>query len=279
MVDTINHCADAVHLSTHRRGALPGRSVTMTTLWFTIAFAVAFTTTVAEVPVRYDYMVGATIRLQPQNRLTEKLYSVVWKYDKNLLAEWAVDQIPLTYYSKFSRRTTLDVETGFVTFVNATLADTHVYTVEINNKVESPVQRVVISAAVPPPTLTISPELCNATLYTTYNLTCEGDVSTAGTVWYWWRTDDNPPYSTKNENTLSVNMRAVRTVSCAMINAHSYAESDGVENPCYQEDTGPRVPFTRETFAVVIGSAMLLVVLAAVCLCCPRKNKHKYAAA
>uniref|UniRef100_A0A3B4FAB5 Ig-like domain-containing protein n=1 Tax=Pundamilia nyererei TaxID=303518 RepID=A0A3B4FAB5_9CICH len=156
---------------------------------------------------------------------------VVWKYDKNLLAEWAVDQIPLTYYSKFSRRTTLDVETGFVTFVNATLADTHVYTVEINNKVESPVQRVVISAAVPPPTLTISPELCNATLYTTYNLTCEGDVSTAGTVWYWWRTDDNPPYSTKNENTLSVNMRAVRTVSCAMINAHSYAESDGVENP------------------------------------------------
>lgn len=233
-------------------------------------FAVTFLSTIGGC-IDVNLRVGDTVRLFPE-KVSAKITSVVWKYGKNLLAEWTDGQIPVTYYSKFNGRTTLDIETGSVTFENATVSDTSTYSVEINNLVQALMYRIVIMENVPQPMVEITPVLCNSTL-DMCTLICEGDVSKAGPVTYFWRMDTGEWLQCGREKEISNNqdMWTVRNISCRIENPLGGRDSDCVSNPFYQEDTGMG---SYVTLGIVLGSVALLApVLATLCLCCPRKNK------
>lgn len=214
--------------------------------------------------------VGDTVRLAPE-KVSERITSVVWKYDANLLAEWVEGNIPLTYYSKFRGRTKLDTRTGSLVFENGAVSDTGEYSAEINNRVQALTHRIVILETVPQPGVNFTTVLCNSSLEIC-TLACEGDVSKVDHVKYFWKLDNGEWRQGDREKEIANNqdMWIVKIFLCRIENPVSGRDSDYVNNPFYQEtSTGLYV-----TLGIVLGSVALLApIFATVCLCCPKK-KH-----
>ncbi|XP_063340824.1 SLAM family member 9-like [Pelmatolapia mariae] len=210
---------------------------------------------------------GDTVRLVP-HKLSERVYSVVWKYNKNLLAEWVEGSIPLTYYNKFRGRTMLNTETGTLVFQNGTLSDTGLYSVELNNQVQDMKYWISIIENVPKPTARVTPVLCNLTL-ANCTVVCEGDVSKADPVEYLWTLDDGEWRHGDREMEIS-NKRYlwnVKNITCRMRNPVSERDSDSVSNPFYQE-TGMGL---YVALGIAIGLVALLApVLTSMCLRCQK---------
>uniref|UniRef100_A0AAZ1XDZ8 Ig-like domain-containing protein n=1 Tax=Oreochromis aureus TaxID=47969 RepID=A0AAZ1XDZ8_OREAU len=182
------------------------------------------------------FKAGGTLQLSLQP-VSAQIHSIVWKYDKNLLAEWVKDSILLTYYSKFKGRTTLNTDTGVLEIRNMTAADNGVYSLEINNQVQSQVYQIVEIEAVPQPEVKVT-LLCNSTSESC-KLVCEGDVNKAGPVEYFWKKDDGEweQSGKKIEILNNEETRHVKTFSCRMKNLVSESDSEPIDNPLYQEKT------------------------------------------
>ncbi|XP_076748086.1 uncharacterized protein LOC143421853 [Maylandia zebra] len=195
--------------------------------WLLAVLLLAATSFSQDQTVKY-FKVGDTLQLSPQP-VSEQIYSVVWKYGKNLLAEWVKDQIPLTYYSKFIGRTTLNTSTGVLEIRDMTAADTGVYSVEINNQVQSQVYKTVAVEAVPQPEVSVMPLLCNSTSESC-TLSCDGDVSAAGPVEYFWKIGDGEwkQSGTNMEIINNEETQRVPTFSCRMKNRVSERETASV---------------------------------------------------
>uniref|UniRef100_A0A3Q4GIY5 Immunoglobulin subtype domain-containing protein n=1 Tax=Neolamprologus brichardi TaxID=32507 RepID=A0A3Q4GIY5_NEOBR len=125
--------------------------------WLLAVLLLAATSFSQDQTVKY-IRVGDTLQLSPEP-VSEQIYSGVWKYGRTLLAEWVQDAIPLTYYSKFKRRTSLNTDTGVLEIRNMTVADSGVYSVEINNQLQSRVYKIVAIEAVPQPEVNVTPLL------------------------------------------------------------------------------------------------------------------------
>uniref|UniRef100_A0A3Q4GZ49 Ig-like domain-containing protein n=1 Tax=Neolamprologus brichardi TaxID=32507 RepID=A0A3Q4GZ49_NEOBR len=199
--------------------------------------------------------VGGTLQLSPQ-QVSEKIYSVVWKYGKNLLAEWVKDQIPLTYYSKFKGRTTLNNDTGMLETRSMTAEDNGLYSVEINNQVQSQVHKIVVIEDVPQPEVAPKPLVCSPASKRC-ELVCEGDVSKAGPVEYFWKEIEGGKgeWARSEENTAEIIIDAetqhVETFSCRIKNQFSEKDSEAFKNPFYQEKKTDPTP-SLKTWAVVL---------------------------
>ncbi|CAI5654983.1 unnamed protein product [Oreochromis niloticus] len=207
--------------------------------------------------------VGDTLQLSPQP-VSGAITSIVWKYDKNLLAEWVKDAIPLTYYSKFKGRTTLNTEKGVLEIRNLTAADNGVYSVEINNQVQSQVHKIVAIEDVPQAVLEVKPLACSSAS-PNCKLVCEGDVSKAGPVEYFWNKDGVWEKSQINTMEISNKTKSVKTFSCKIKNLFSEKDSNAKPNPFYQEETpAPDPSRPVGTIVAVICVLLLLVVVAGV---------------
>uniref|UniRef100_A0A669C568 Uncharacterized LOC100705186 n=1 Tax=Oreochromis niloticus TaxID=8128 RepID=A0A669C568_ORENI len=184
--------------------------------------------------VKQYFKVGDTLQLSPQP-VSAEITSIVWKYDKYLLAEWVKDSIPLTYYSKFKGRTTLNTDTGVLEIRDMTAADTGLYSVEINNQVQSRVYKTVAVEAVPQPVVSVRPLLCNSTSKSC-TLSCDGDVSNAGPVEYFWKIGDGEwkQSGTNMEIIGDEETQRVPTFSCRMKNRVSERDSKPLFNPLFQ---------------------------------------------
>uniref|UniRef100_A0A3P9B1V5 Ig-like domain-containing protein n=1 Tax=Maylandia zebra TaxID=106582 RepID=A0A3P9B1V5_9CICH len=180
------------------------------------------------------FRVGETLQLSPQP-VSERIYSVVWKYGKYLLAEWVKDQIPLTYYSKFKGRTTVNTGTGVLEIRNMTAADNEVYTVEINNHVQS---RAVRIREVPQPEVTVRPPMCGSSLENC-TLSCDGDVKEAEPVEYFWKIGDGEWEQSGKimEIINSEETQCVKMFSCRMKNPVSERRSESITNPSLDRST------------------------------------------
>ncbi|KAL3971661.1 carboxypeptidase N regulatory subunit [Sarotherodon galilaeus] len=208
-----------------------GRSVVLGVLLLLVA-NVSFTQ--AQIVEKY-IKVGDTLQLSPQP-ISAEITSIVWKYDKNLLAEWVKDAIDLTYYSKFKGRTTLNTTTGVLEIRNMTAADTGLYSVEINIQVQSQVYQTVEIEDVPQPEVTVQPLACNRP--STCGLKCHGDITNAGPVTYSWKKDDGEWEDGQDRRNLSsLEMDSVKTFTCRMKNPVSQKDSVALPNPFYQEKT------------------------------------------
>ncbi|XP_042260706.1 uncharacterized protein LOC121892015 [Thunnus maccoyii] len=154
--------------------------------------------------------------------------SIAWKHGPDLAMEWYGDE---TYsYRQFKDRGSLDTSTGALTITGLTPDDSGNYTVEINNKVTSKTELLVISP-VSKPTLSLwcEPEMTYCVL------TCNGDTTGAEPVTYWWTSGDMTWSSTKEHKITKENNEL--WFSCALKNPVSFSEfSEKVFNPFIKRD-------------------------------------------
>ncbi|CAI5654977.1 unnamed protein product [Oreochromis niloticus] len=181
------------------------------------------------------FKVGDTLQLSPQP-VSAEITSILWKYDKNLLADWEKGLIDLTYYSKFKGRTTLNTDTGELEIRNLTAEDSGLYSVEINNQVQSQVYQTVEIEDVPQPEVEVKPLSCSSAS-PNCKLVCEGDVNKAGPVEYFWKKDG--VWEKSQINTMEIfsnKTKSVKTFSCRIKNLFSEKDSKPLPNPLYQEE-------------------------------------------
>ncbi|XP_025753027.1 CD48 antigen isoform X3 [Oreochromis niloticus] len=180
------------------------------------------------------FKVGDTLQLSPQP-VSAEITSILWKYDKNLLADWQKGLIDLTYYSKFKGRTTLNTDTGVLEIRDMTAEDSGLYSVEINNQVQSQVYQTVEIEDVPQPEVEVRPLSCSSAS-PNCKLVCEGDVSKAGPVEYFWKKDGVWEKSQINTMEISNETKSVKNFSCRIKNLFSEKDSKHLPNPLYQEE-------------------------------------------
>ncbi|CAI5654975.1 unnamed protein product [Oreochromis niloticus] len=199
--------------------------------WLLAVLLLAATSFSQDQAVKY-FKVGGTLQLRPQ-QVSAEISSIVWKLDKNLLAEWAKGSIDLMYYSRFKDRTTINTDT--LEIRDMTVEDSGVYSVEINNQVQSPVYIIIILKDVPQPEVTVTPLLCNSTSKSC-TLSCDGDVSNAGPVEYFWKIGDGEwkQSGTNMEIIGDEETQRVPTFSCRMKNRVSERDSKPLFNPLFQ---------------------------------------------
>ncbi|KAL3971653.1 PAX-interacting protein 1 [Sarotherodon galilaeus] len=216
------------------------------------------------------FKVGGTLQLSPQP-VSAEITSIVWKCDKNLLAEWVKDLIELTYYSKFKGRTNLNTTTGVLEIRNMTAEDTGLYSVEINNQVQSWVYQTVAMEAVPQPVVSVRLLVCSSASKSC-TLSCDGNVSAAGPVEYFWKIGDGEwkQSGTNMEIINNEETQHVTNFTCRMKNPVSERDSKPLPNPLFQipsfpsssspttvsDDTESEAPVT---LGVVIGSLATVV--------------------
>lgn len=253
-----------------------GRSVVLRALLLLLVANVSFTQ--AQTVEKY-IRVGGRLQLSPQP-VSGEIYSVVWKYGKNLLAEWVKDQINLIYYSKFKGRTSLNTSTGVLQTRNMTAEDNGPYSVEINNQVQSRVHQIMVIEDVPQPVLEVKPLSCGSASEKC-RLVCVGDVSKAGPVEYFWKKDEGE-WATSKENTVEIinneETQRVETFSCRIKNQFSEKDSEALKNPFYREETtegtsslGPGLIVLIAFFGILFLVVALLLLLYSISK--PFKNK------
>uniref|UniRef100_A0A3Q0SPK7 Ig-like domain-containing protein n=1 Tax=Amphilophus citrinellus TaxID=61819 RepID=A0A3Q0SPK7_AMPCI len=106
---------------------------------------------------------------------------------------WAVGSkksiysIELMYYSKCKVRSELNTATGVLVVRNMTTGNTGVYSVEINNKVQSQVYQTMEIQEVPQLTVDLQPLACTQLKC---GLKCHGVLANTKPVSYFWKKDD-----------------------------------------------------------------------------------------
>uniref|UniRef100_A0A672HF41 Ig-like domain-containing protein n=1 Tax=Salarias fasciatus TaxID=181472 RepID=A0A672HF41_SALFA len=71
----------------------------------------------------------------------EDIVSIVWKHNKDLVAEWVKDMVDLTFYGVLENRATMELTTGVLNITNMTRDNEGVYSVEINLQLQGTVSR------------------------------------------------------------------------------------------------------------------------------------------
>ncbi|XP_039477837.1 CD48 antigen-like [Oreochromis aureus] len=182
------------------------------------------------------FKVGGTLQLSPQP-VSAEITSILWKYDKNLLADWEKGLIDLTYYSKFKGRTTLNTTTGVLEIRDMTAEDSGLYSVEINYQVQSQVYQTVEIEAVPKPVVDVQPLSCSSAS-PNCKLVCWGDVNKAGPVEYFWKKDDGEWVKSEKNTKDIINDKETQRVekfSCRIKNLFSEKESSSLPNPFFRQ--------------------------------------------
>uniref|UniRef100_A0A669CBR2 Ig-like domain-containing protein n=1 Tax=Oreochromis niloticus TaxID=8128 RepID=A0A669CBR2_ORENI len=203
------------------------------------------------------FRVGDTLQLSPHS-VSGAITSIVWKYDKMLLAEWVKGSIDLTYYSKFKGRTTLNTDTGVLEIRDMTAADNAVYSVEINNQVQSQVYKTVAIEAVPQPEVEVQPLTCSSASESC-KLVCWGDISKAGPVEYFWKKDDGE-WEEFGRNTMELindeETKRVETFSCKIKNLFSEKESEAFSNVFFQRKPANSDDLHCGLWVITLGAVM-----------------------
>ncbi|CAK6978313.1 uncharacterized protein LOC128373121 [Scomber scombrus] len=212
---------------------------------------------------------GGTLELRPN--FSGKISTVIWKLNKNLVAEWVKSINDLTYYDVFVNRTTLNKETGILEIRKMSSNDSGVYRVEINNKVLPESYNVKVIKEVTKPVVLLQPLTCSDALEDC-TLLCERKsdeavaLAEAELVTYSWKMGDREWMDgeknrdiTKDEETQNI-----KTFSCRMKNPISEKQSDPIENIFYREDpadSGLRVKLTEPVliFLVILSLSGVVV--------------------
>ncbi|XP_047458601.1 uncharacterized protein LOC125018614 [Mugil cephalus] len=182
---------------------------------------------------------GETLTLQPA--FSEKITSIVYKFGGNLVAEWVGNEVPLTYYSTFDGRTTLNTTTGELKIDNMGKDDTGEFVVEINNVVQSQTFEPVEIKDVPDPSVKVRPLICDSSSYNcTVQLLCDGDIKESGPVTFSWRKDEGA--WKESEQVMNITndeeTKKVETFSCRMKNPVSEKDSEPEQNPFNKSSGG-----------------------------------------
>ncbi|XP_047458603.1 uncharacterized protein LOC125018616 [Mugil cephalus] len=180
------------------------------------------------------FKLGGTMTLRPP--FTDKISSIVYKFGGNLVAEYADNGVPLTYYSSFKGRTHLNTTTGELKISNLTKDDTGEFVVEINNIFQGQTFEAVEIKDVPEPSVKVQPLVCDSSS-SSCGLLCDGVIEESRPVTFSWRKDDGEWKESKQvmDITNDEETKKVKTFSCRMMNPVSEKESESEQNPFWRE--------------------------------------------
>ncbi|XP_047459474.1 uncharacterized protein LOC125019015 [Mugil cephalus] len=181
------------------------------------------------------FKLGGTMTLRPP--FTDKITSIVYKFKGNMVAEYADNGVPLTYYTSFRGRTTLNIGTGELVIKNMGKDDIGEFVVEINNVVQRQRFESVEIKEVPDPVVTARPLSCCSSS-SSCGLWCYGEIKESGPVTFYWRKDDGE--WKESEQVMNITndeeTKKVKTFSCRMKNPVSEKESESEQNPFWREE-------------------------------------------
>ncbi|XP_075935109.1 uncharacterized protein LOC142934580 [Anarhichas minor] len=177
---------------------------------------------------------GGNLTLDASPPYPDLIIIIVWKFRGDLLAEWIKDKVPVEFSRSFNGRTTLDTKTGRLVINSMSQADTGVYSVEINNKVQSVSYTAKWIKSVPQPVVVIKPwghgyytEVCI--------VSCDGDTTEAEPVTYSWKIGDRELLGKDIKITVIKNRRD-KFITCRMTNPLSEKVSETMISPLYRGD-------------------------------------------
>ncbi|CAK6978319.1 uncharacterized protein LOC128373122 [Scomber scombrus] len=179
---------------------------------------------------------GDTLTLRPTFS-GEKINTVIWKLNNNLVAEWVESISDLTYYDVFVNRTNLNKVTGILEIRKMSSADSGVYRVEINNKVLPEIYNIKVIKEVTQPVVEVKPLICSKESGNC-SLLCEGNTVGAGPVTYSWKMGDREWMDGEKIRTITKDKetRSIKAFSCRMKNPISEEQSDPIDNVFYSEE-------------------------------------------
>ncbi|XP_070697203.1 lymphocyte function-associated antigen 3-like [Pempheris klunzingeri] len=210
----------------------------------------ALNVAVAENKISY-FVVGGKLELRPSPGDTP-ITDILWKHKTNLVALWTQGG-DLTYFGTFKGRTTLDVTSGRLDIGDMSEADTGEYTVEINNKPQSPLYDAKAIEEVPKPVVWIQPLTCNSGL-DSCTAVCDGNTARAEPATFSWRMGKEEwKVSTREFVFLKDETRGVETFTCQMENPVSRKESAPTDNPFYKAD------YTGIAVGLGVGVPLVLI--------------------
>ncbi|CAK6978314.1 uncharacterized protein LOC128373264 [Scomber scombrus] len=196
---------------------------------------------------------GDTLELRP-NFSGEKIDTVIWKLNNNLVAEWVEKISDLTYYDEFEGRTNLNKETGKLKIRKMSSADSGEYRVEINNKVLPESYTVKVIKEVTQPVVEVKPLVSKQR-----NLLCEGNTEGAEPVTYSWKMGEGEWMDGEKIRTITNDetTKRVETFSCRMKNPISEKQSFPKCNPFVSDDLAD-AELRIKLLEAVMGSLVIL---------------------
>ncbi|XP_067439895.1 CD48 antigen-like [Thunnus thynnus] len=164
--------------------------------------------------------IGDEAVLTPDS-VVNPIKSIAWTHGPSIAIEWFRNGDETFAYRQFKDRGRLNTLTGALKITGLTPDDSGSYTVEINNKVTSKTELLVISP-VSKPTVSVWCMMIYCVL------TCTGDTTGAEPVTYWW-TSGNTTWSSTKEH--KITMKDEPWFSCTFKNPVSSNISEKVPNP------------------------------------------------
>ncbi|XP_074503179.1 CD48 antigen-like [Sebastes fasciatus] len=199
---------------------------------------------------------GDSLTLEVRPAYTTPIINILWKFNGNLQAEWVKDVVPLGYYPRIEGRANLTIETGQLIINKMKKDDEGVYSVGINDRVQSESYQAKMINKVQKPKVALRTWTCGAESESC-NFSCEAKTTEAEPITYSWKKGDGEwKVSGKDINITSIDDSGVKNFTCRMENPVSQEESDPEPNPLYKEVK------PDNSGAVVGGAFGVLVVLA-----------------
>ncbi|XP_062270904.1 titin-like [Scomber scombrus] len=210
--------------------------------------------------------IGDNVVLRPDS-VVNPIISIRWKHGPDIAMEWYRYGGTIFSYQQFKDRGSLDISTGVMTITGLTRDDSGIYTVEINNEVNSQTELLVISP-VPKPTISVS---CD-TEKTYCDFTCSGSITGAEPVTYRWTTDDKRWTST-NQHKITKEDKEEWFI-CTLKNPVSSNSSEKVFNP-FIEREGDRT-WIYILVPVVAGIVVICIIIACFIYKCKKGKTDGY---
>ena len=175
---------------------------------------------------------GGSVTLDLRPALSVPITIIQWKFKDSILAEWVKDVFPLAHYRE---NIMLDKVSGRLSMEKMTKAEAGVYSVEVNNNVQTETYNVLVIKDVPKPEIKFFPLVCGDESHNC-TLKCEGDTTGDGPVTYSWKTGDGEWKESRRDMTITKKEHGhVKTFTCKMKNPVSEKESDPLPNGLFRE--------------------------------------------
>ncbi|XP_074503198.1 CD48 antigen-like [Sebastes fasciatus] len=198
---------------------------------------------------------GGDLTLKVRPTFPGHINIIVWIFNDNLLAEWVEDE---GYYLRIKGRANLTTETGQLIINKMSKEDEGVYSVEINDRVQSESYKAKLIKKVQKPKVALGTLTCEP-YSDSCRFFCDSDTTEAEPVTYSWKKGDGEwEVSGKDITITNKDDSGVKTFTCRMENPVSREESDPEPILLYKK------PKPDNRGLIVMGVFFGLLVLAVV---------------
>ncbi|XP_037637713.1 SLAM family member 9-like [Sebastes umbrosus] len=166
---------------------------------------------------------GGDLTLKVRPAFPDHINNIVWLFNDNLLAEWVEDK---SYYLRLKGRANLTTETGQLIINKMSKEDEGVYSVEINDRVQSESYRAKLIKKVQKPKVVLRTLTCEP-YSDSCRFSCDSNTTEAEPITYSWKKGDGEwEVSGKDITITNKHDSGGKTFTCRMENPVSREESD-----------------------------------------------------